>query len=80
MKWVPIYISLVSRLKVEYTYSLQNVEDQIFYVPVDGATGYQEMLTNAGKMRTHAHELSINTAILQAKRLRPKFRYQLYES
>ena len=56
-----------SRLKVEYTYSLQNVEDQIFYVPVDGATGYQEMLTNAGKMRTHAHELSINTAILQAK-------------
>ena len=38
-----------SRLKVEYTYSLQNVEDQIFYVPVDGATGYQEMLTNAGK-------------------------------
>lgn len=56
-----------SRLKVEYTYSLQNVEDQIFYVPVDGATGYQEMLTNAGKMRTHAHELSINAAILQAK-------------
>ena len=54
-----------SRLKVEYTYSLQNVEDQIFYVPVDGATGYQEMLTNAGKMRTHAHELSINAAILQ---------------
>jgi hypothetical protein len=54
-------------LKVEYTYSLQNVEDQIFYVPVDGATGYQEMLTNAGKMRTHAHELSINAAILQAK-------------
>lgn len=56
-----------SRLKLEYTYSLQNIKDQIFAVPVDGSTGYQEMLTNAGKMRTNAHELSINAAILQAK-------------
>lgn len=56
-----------NRLKVEYTYSLQNVKDQIFSVPVDGSTGYQYMLTNAGKMRTNAHELSINAAILQHK-------------
>ena len=56
-----------SRIKLEYTYSLQNVKDQIFSVPVDGATGYQEMLTNAGKMQTKAHEFSINAAILQAK-------------
>ncbi|WP_297901328.1 SusC/RagA family TonB-linked outer membrane protein [uncultured Parabacteroides sp.] len=56
-----------NRLKVEYTYSLQNVTDQIFAVPMDGSTGYQEMLTNAGKMRTQSHELSINAAILQSK-------------
>lgn len=56
-----------SRIKVEYTYSFQNIKDQIFAVPVDGSTGYQEMLTNAGKMQTRAHELSINAAILQAK-------------
>ena len=56
-----------SRIKLEYTYSLQNVKDQIFAVPVDGTTGYQEMLTNAGKMQTKAHELSINAAILQTK-------------
>ena len=56
-----------SRIKLEYTYSLQNVKDQIFSVPVDGATGYQEMLTNAGKMQTKAHEFSINAAILQGK-------------
>ncbi|RNC63629.1 SusC/RagA family TonB-linked outer membrane protein [Proteiniphilum sp. X52] len=56
-----------SRLKLEYTYSYQDVKDQIFYVPVDGATGYQEMLTNAGRMKTRAHELSINGAILQAR-------------
>lgn len=56
-----------SRLKLEYTYSLQNVKDQIFAVPMDGSTGYQEMLTNAGKMRTQSHELSLNVAILQTK-------------
>jgi TonB-linked SusC/RagA family outer membrane protein len=56
-----------SRIKLEYTYSFQDVTDQIFSVPVDGSTGYQEMLTNAGKMQTRAHELSINAAILKAK-------------
>lgn len=56
-----------NRIKFEYTYSYQNVKDQIFSVPLDGATGYQEMLTNAGRMQTHAHELSINAAILKAR-------------
>ena len=55
------------RIKAEYTYSLQNVTDQIFSVPVDVATGYSEMLTNAGKMQTKSHELSLNFAILQGK-------------
>lgn len=56
-----------NRLKIEYTYSYQNVKDQIFAVPVDGSTGYQYMYTNAGKIRTHSHELSINAAILENK-------------
>lgn len=56
-----------SRIKLEYTYSYQDVKDQIFSVPIDGSTGYQEMLTNAGRMQTRAHELSINAAILQAR-------------
>ncbi len=56
-----------SRIKLEYTYSLQTVKDQIFSVPVDGSTGYQYMFTNAGKMQTKAHEISLNAAILQAK-------------
>lgn len=55
------------RVRVEYTFSYQNVKDQIFAVPIDGSTGYQNMLTNAGKMQTQSHELSINAAILQAK-------------
>ncbi|MGM9799008.1 MAG: SusC/RagA family TonB-linked outer membrane protein [Parabacteroides sp.] len=55
------------RIKAEYTYSLQNVTDQIFDVPMDAATGYSQMRTNAGKMETKSHELSLNFAILQAK-------------
>lgn len=55
------------RIKAEYTYSLQNVTDQIFAVPIDAATGYGQMITNAGKMETKSHELSLNFAILQAK-------------
>ena len=55
------------RLRVDYTFSYQSVKDQIFEVPIDGATGYQYMLTNAGKMETQAHELSINAAILEAR-------------
>lgn len=58
---------LNNRIKLEYTYSYQDVKDQIFSVPVDGSTGYQEMLTNAGRMKTRAHELSINAAILKAR-------------
>ena len=58
---------LKNRLRMEYTFSFQDVTDQIFAVPVDGSTGYQEMLTNAGKMQTRAHELSINADILKAK-------------
>ena len=55
------------RLRFDYTFSYQNVKDQIFEVPIDGSTGYQYILTNAGKMETQAHELSINAAILSAK-------------
>lgn len=56
-----------NRLRVEYTLSYQNITDQIFNVPVSGSSGYQYLLTNAGKMTTWSHELSLNAAILQNK-------------
>lgn len=55
------------RLRFEYTYSYQNVKDQIFTVPIDGSTGYSSLMTNAGRMKTNSHELSVNASILQAK-------------
>ena len=53
-----------NRLRVEYTFSYQNVTDQIFAVPTAGSTGYQYKITNAGKMRTVSHELGLNYTIL----------------
>ena len=56
-----------NRLRLEYTMSYQNITDQIFSVPISGSTGYQYLLTNAGRMTTWSHELSLNAAILQNK-------------
>lgn len=56
-----------NRLRLEYTASYQDVKNQIFDVPTAGSTGYQYLRTNAGRMTTWAHELSINGAILQQK-------------
>lgn len=56
---------LNSRIRFEYTFSYQNVTDQIFAVPTAGSYGYQYMMTNAGKMRTTSHEFGLTLAILQ---------------
>ena len=56
-----------NRLRFEYTYSYQNVTDQIFSVPIDGSTGYTSFVTNAGEMRTNAHELSVTATVLEHK-------------
>lgn len=44
---------------ISYTYSRQNVTDQIFEVPLAGTTGAQSMLTNGGRIHTNAHELTL---------------------
>ena len=55
------------RIKFNYTYSYQNVVDQIFEVPCDPTMGYKYMMTNAGRMKTNSHEISLNAAIVQMK-------------
>ena len=42
---------------LDYTYSRQNIKDQIFSVPLAGSTGISEIYTNGGKMHTNAHEI-----------------------
>lgn len=46
-----------NRIGLDYTYSRQNVLDQIFGIPLAGSTGAVSYLTNGGKLRTDAHEV-----------------------
>ncbi len=55
------------RIKVEYTYSRQNVKDQIFSVPMASTSGFSSKVTNAGKVHTDAHELTVGFIPVQTK-------------
>lgn len=57
------------RISLSYTFSRQNVKDQIFKVPMPSSTGYNKKLTNAGKIHTNAHEATIGFIPIQKKNL-----------
>lgn len=44
---------------INYTYSRQNVKDQIFEVPLAGSTGSSSLVTNGGAIHTNAHEITL---------------------
>lgn len=44
---------------LSYTYSRQNVVDQIFSVPLASSTGSGSLVTNGGSIHTNAHELTL---------------------
>ena len=46
-------------VSLNYTYSRQNVKDQIFDVPLSTSTGYQSLVTNGGSMHTNSHEITL---------------------
>lgn len=60
---------LDGRISLSYTYSRQNVKDQIFKVPMPSSTGYSEKVTNAGKIHTNTHEATIGFIPIQKKNL-----------
>ena len=47
-----------NRYGLDYTFSRQDVKDQIFAVPLAGSTGAAQMVTNGGKIHTVAHEIT----------------------
>lgn len=47
-------------IDLNYTFSRQNVTDQIFEVPLAGSTGAASYMTNGGKVHTNAHEATLN--------------------
>lgn len=46
-------------IEFSYTFSRQNVKDQIFAVPLAASTGSGSFMTNGGKIHTNSHELNL---------------------
>ncbi len=58
---------LQNRFGIDYTFSRQNVEDQIFAVPLAGSTGIRSMLMNGGKVHTTSHEVVLYVSPVVSK-------------
>jgi TonB-linked SusC/RagA family outer membrane protein len=54
-----------NRLGIDYTFSRQNVVDQIFSVPLAGSTGIRSLVMNGGKVHTLSHEVVLNVTPLE---------------
>jgi TonB-linked SusC/RagA family outer membrane protein len=59
-----------NRLGLDYSYSYQLVEDQIFEVPLAASTGAAALVTNGGEINTIAHEIILNTTPVSTNRFR----------
>ncbi len=57
-------------LSLEYTYSRQNVKNQIFSVPLAGSTGFEYKMMNAGSIHTNAHELTLGLNPVRTKNVK----------
>ena len=55
------------RLRLDYTYSYQDVTDQIMNVPQAGSSGYQQMVTNGGQIITNSHEVNLAATLFKNK-------------
>ncbi|MCL1944156.1 MAG: SusC/RagA family TonB-linked outer membrane protein [Candidatus Azobacteroides sp.] len=54
-------------ITLSYTYSRQNVKDQIFDVPLAGSTGSWYLRTNGGKIHTNSHEITLTVNPVRTK-------------
>ncbi len=59
-----------NRFGIDYTFSRQNVVDQIFTVPLAGSTGIRSLLMNGGKVHTAGHEVVLYLTPLALKSFR----------
>ncbi len=55
-----------NRFGVDYTFSRQNVVNQIFAVPLAGSTGASQLVMNGGKVHTISHEVVLTTIPVSA--------------
>ncbi|MDR0711408.1 MAG: SusC/RagA family TonB-linked outer membrane protein [Prevotellaceae bacterium] len=62
-------------LSATYTFSRQNVKDQIFSVPLAGSTGARALLTNGGSVHTNAHEATLSVKPIDKKNIKWDFAF-----
>jgi TonB-linked SusC/RagA family outer membrane protein len=62
-------------LSLNYTFSRQNVKDQIFRVPMTGSSGANEMVTNGGAVHTNAHEVTLGVKPFDGKNFKWDFAF-----
>jgi TonB-linked SusC/RagA family outer membrane protein len=62
-------------LSFNYTFSRQNVKDQIFAVPLPGSTGASELVTNGGSIHTNAHEITLGMRPFDTKNFKWDFAF-----
>lgn len=60
---------------LNYTYSRQNVKDQIFEVPLAGSTGSSSLMTNGGKIHTNSHEFTLAVSPVNKKDFKLDFAF-----
>ena len=60
---------------LNYTYSRQNVKDQIFEVPLAGSTGASSMIMNGGKIHTNTHEVTLGISPVDTKNFKLDFAF-----
>src|SRR5690606_24315068 len=65
---------------LSYTFSRQDVKDQIFQVPLGGSSGYTSIVTNGGKVHTNAHEVTLNVAPFREGDFRCEFAFNFTKS
>jgi TonB-linked SusC/RagA family outer membrane protein len=60
---------------LNYTFSRQNVKDQIFDVPLPGSTGSGALRTNGGSVHTNAHEVTLSFNPIRSKNINWDFAF-----
>jgi len=60
-------------VNLSYTYSRQNVKDQIFSVPLASSTGSASLVTNGGSIHTNSHEVTLGVNPIKTKNFKWDF-------
>lgn len=62
-------------VNLSYTFSRQDVKDQIFSVPLASSTGSSSLVTNGGSIHTNSHELTIGFNPIKSKNFKWDFAF-----